>query len=333
MRAWVAHRYGPPEVLRLEELPDPQPGPGQALVRVRAIGLNFADCMARAGVYPNTPKPPFVPGMEVAGEVAALGEGVTEPAVGTAVAAVPIFGGHAEYVVVKASHLRPLPSGLSFVEGASLVVTGLTADHALFTVGRLRPGERVAILAAAGGVGTLAVQMAVRAGAHVLGVASSQAKRELVRQLGAQEVVSYEAYSRALRSGVDVVLDSVAGGLFRPGWHALRPDGRYVLFGLASAVGPRRIRYVKAAVELLRMGVVIPSVLVQSCKTLAGFNLSLVPHLAPHLVHRYQVLCGKVQDGELKPIIGRVFPYAELPSAHAFLQGRGSFGKVVVTVP
>lgn len=333
MRAWVAERYGPPELLRLAELPDPQPGPGQALVRVRAIGLNFADCMARAGVYPNTPKPPFVPGMEVAGEVVALGEGVTEPPVGTAVAAVPIFGGHAEYVVVKASHLRPLPSGLSFVEGASFVVTGLTADHALFTVGRLRAGEKVAILAAAGGVGTVAVQMALQAGAHVLAVASSQAKQELVRKLGAQEVVGYEHYPKAVASGVDVVLDSVAGSLFRPGWRALRPDGRYVLFGLASAVGPRRIRYFKAAVELVRMGVVIPSLLVQSCKTLAGFNLSLVPHLAPHLSQRYQVLCRKVQDGELKPIVGKVFSFSDLPSAHAFLQGRGSFGKVVVTVP
>ncbi len=333
MRAWIAHRYGPPEVLRLAEIPDPQPGPGQALVRVRAIGLNFADCMARAGVYPNTPKPPFVPGMEVAGEVAALGEGVTEPPVGTAVAAVPIFGGHAEYVVVKASHLRPLPSGLSFVEGASFVVTGLTADHALFTVGRVRPGERVAILAAAGGVGTLAVQMAVRAGAHVLGVASSPAKRELVRQLGAQEVVGYETYPQALRGGVDVVLDSVAGRLFRLGWRALRPDGRYVLFGFASAVGPRRIRYLRAAVELVRMGVVLPAALVQSCRTLAGFNLSLVPHLAPHLVQRYQLLCQSLQNGELKPVIGKVFTFSQLPSAHAFLQGRGSFAKVVVTVP
>lgn len=333
MRAWVAHRYGPPEVLRLTELPEPKPGPGQALVRVRAIGLNFADCMARAGVYPNTPRPPFVPGMEVAGEVAALGEGVSEPPVGTPVAAVPIFGGHGEYVVVKASHLRPLPPGLSFVEGASLVVTGLTADHALFTVGRLRPGERVAILAAAGGVGTMAVQMAVGAGAQVLAVASTEAKRELVRQLGAQEVVDYEAYPEAVAAGVDVVLDSVGGRLFRLGWRALRPDGRYVLFGFASAVGRRRIRYLKAAVELLRMGVVFPSAMLQSCRTLSGFNLSLVPHLAPHLAERYQVLCAKVASGELKPVIGRVFPFSELPAAHAFLQGRASFGKVVVTVP
>ncbi|MGC8917617.1 MAG: quinone oxidoreductase family protein [Thermoanaerobaculum sp.] len=332
MRAWVAPRYGPPEVLALADLPDPQPGPGQALVRVRAIGLNFADCMARAGVYPNTPKPPFVPGMEVAGEVVALGEGVSEPPVGTPVAAVPIFGGHAELVVVRASHLRPLPAGLSFVEGASLVVTGLTADHALFTVGRVRAGEKVAILAAAGGVGTVAVQMAVKAGAEVLGVASSEAKRELVRRLGAQEVVSYQDYPKAVAMGVDVVLDSVGGRLFRCGWRALRPDGRYVLYGFASAVGRRRVRYLKAAWELARMGTVLPALLVSSCRTLAGFNLSLVPHLAPHLRERYRLLCEQVTRGDWKPIVGAVFPFAELPQAHALLQGRGSTGKVVVTV-
>jgi NADPH:quinone reductase-like Zn-dependent oxidoreductase len=332
MQAWVAKRYGGPEVLELRTLPDPRPGPGEAVVRVRAIGLNFADCMARAGVYPNTPPAPFVPGMEVAGEVVALGEGVSEPPVGAPVAAVPIFGGHAELVVVKASHLRALPGKLSFVEGASFVVTGLTADHALFTVGRVRAGERVAILAAAGGVGTLAVQMAARAGAQVLAVASTPAKRELARELGAQEAVSYEEYPKAVASGVDLVLDSVGGRFFRPGFRALRPDGRYVLYGFAAAIGERRVRYLKAAWELVRMGVVLPFALVQPCRTLAGFNLSLVPHLAPQLRSRYEVLCQAVEAGQLRIVVGRVFGFDDLPEAHALLQGRGSVGKVVVTV-
>lgn len=319
--------------MELRAVPDPRPGPGEALVRVRAIGLNFADCMARAGVYPNTPKAPFIPGMEVAGEVVALGEGVSDPPVGTPVAAVPIFGGHAELVVVRASHLRALPGGLSFVEGASFVVTGLTADHALFTVGRLRPGERVAILAAAGGVGSLAVQMAAQAGAQVLAVASTAAKRDLALELGAQEAVSYEEYPKAVASGVDLVLDSVGGKLFRVGWKALRPDGRYVLYGFAAAIGARRVRYVRALLELFRMGVVIPFALVQPCRTLAGFNLSLVPHLAPHLRARYEGLSQAVETGKLKVVVGRVFGFSELPQAHALLQGRGSVGKVVVTVP
>lgn len=333
MRAWVARRYGGPQVLTLQDLPNPSPGPGEALVRVRAIGLNFADCMARAGVYPRTPPPPFIPGMEVAGEVVALGPGVEGPAVGTPVSAVPIFGGHAELVVVRASHLRPLPPGVSFEEGAGYAVTGLTADHALFTVGRLRAGERVAILAAAGGVGTMAVQMAVHAGAQVLAVASTPAKRQLAASLGAQECVSYQEYPRAAASGLDVVLDSVGGRWFRPGWRHLRPDGRYLLFGFASAVGRRRVRLLVALGQLLRMGTVVPFALVSSCRTLSGFNLSLLPNLAPHLQQRAEFLLEKLRQKALKVVIGQIFPFDQLPQAHALLQGRASVGKLVVTVP
>ena len=116
-------KYGPPGILRLQELPDPRPGPGEVLVRVRAIGLNFADCAARLGVYPRVPKPPFVPGMEVSGEVAALGDGVDGPPIGTPVAAVPIFGGHAELVVVKAQSLRTMAGSIDFVTAAAVAVT------------------------------------------------------------------------------------------------------------------------------------------------------------------------------------------------------------------
>ncbi|OFV80589.1 MAG: hypothetical protein A2Y78_14465 [Acidobacteria bacterium RBG_13_68_16] len=332
MRAWVAPRYGPPEVLRLTDLPDPVPGPGEALVRVRAIGLNFADCAARLGVYPRVPKPPFVPGMEICGEVVALGDGVSGPPPGTRVAAVPIFGGHAELVRVRARFVRPLPPSVDFVTGASLAVAGLTADHALFTVGRVRAGERVAITAAAGGVGTIAVQMAVNAGARVLAVASTPAKRELALHLGAHEATGYEDYGKALAVGADVVMDAVGGALFRPGWKALRPNGRYVLYGFAAALGAKRVRYLHAVLELLRMGLVFPSTLVQPSRTLAGFNLSLVPHLADELQSRLDRLEGMLADGTLKAVVGAVLPFEELPRAHALLQGRGSTGKVVVTL-
>ena len=330
MRAWVAPRYGPPAVLRLQELPDPKPGPGDALVRVRAIGLNFADCAARLGVYPRVPKPPFVPGMEVSGEVAALGDGVDGPPVGTPVSAVPIFGGHAELVVVKAKFLRPLSGSTDFVTAAAVAVTALTADHALFTVGRLRAGERVAVTAAAGGVGTMAVQMAAAGGARVLAVASTGVKRELARALGAAETSGYERYREALAGGVDVVADAVGGSLFRAGWKALNPDGRYVLYGFAAALGPARVRYIRAAWELLRMGLVAPSAMVQSTKTLAGFNLSLVPHLAGELQSRFARIEEMLASGAVKAVVGAIYPFERLPEAHALLQGRGSTGKVVV---
>ena len=332
MKAWVAGRYGPPEVLRLADLPDPVPGPGEALVRVRAIGLNFADCAARLGVYPRVPKPPFVPGMEISGEVVALGEGASGPPPGTRVAAVPIFGGHAELVRVPARFVHPLPPSVDFVTGASLAVTGLTADHALFTVGRVRSGESVIITAAAGGVGTIAVQMAVNAGAHVVAAASTPAKRELALHLGAHEATGYEDYREALAAGADVVIDAVGGALFRPGWKALRPGGRYVLFGFAAALGAKRVRYLHAALELLRMGLVFPSTLVQPSRTLAGFNLSLVPHLAEELQSRFAHLEDMLGEGTLKAVVGAVLPFEELPRAHALLQGRGSTGKVVITL-
>lgn len=332
MRAWVAARYGPPEVLELREVPDPVPGAGEVLVRVCAIGLNFADCAARMGVYPNVPRPPVIPGMEVAGEVVARGAGDGGPAIGTRVAAVPVFGGHAELVCVPATHVRPLPAGQGDIEGAAVAVTGLTADHALFTVGRLRSGERVAITAAAGGVGTMAIQLAARAGARVLAIASTPAKRELAASLGAAETCSYEAYPAALGTGVDVVLDSVGGRLFRAGWRALRPDGRYVLFGFAAALSPRRVRWLRAGYELARMGLLVPALTVSPCRTLAGFNLSLVPRLAAELQQRFTRLEALLATGDLRPVVGAVFPFAELPRAHALLQGRGSVGKVVVRV-
>ena len=330
MRAWVAPRYGPPGVLELRDVPDPVPARGEVLVRVRAIGLNFADCAARLGVYPRVPRPPFVPGMEASGEVAALGEGTPGPAVGTPVAAVPIFGGHAELVSVPAEFVRALPAGTGFARGAAVAVTGLTADHALFTVGRLRPGERVAITAAAGGVGTMAVQMAVAAGARVLAVASTEAKREIARSLGAHEAVGYEGCREALAGGVDVIVDAVGGALFRPGWKALNRDGRYVLYGFAAALGPGRVRWLHAAWELVRMGLVGPSALVQSTRTLAGFNLSLVPHLAGELHSRFARVEAMLAAGTLAPMIGATFPFERMRDAHALLQGRGSTGKVVV---
>jgi len=332
MRAWVAARYGGPEALELREVADPAPGPGEVLVRVRAIGLNFADCAARLGVYPNVPRPPLVPGMEVAGVVAGVGDAVAGFAPGDRVAAVPIFGGHAELVAVPASHARRLPDSLGFVEGASIAVTTLTADHALHTVGRLRPGERVLVNAAAGGVGSVAVQLAAHHGARVVAVASTQAKRRLAAELGAAETHGYEDYSAACAGGLDVVLDSVGGRLFGPAWRALNPDGRYVLFGFAAAVGPRRVRWGKAALELARMGVVVPSALVSPCRTLAGFNLSLVPHLARELQSRFAAVEAKLAAGVLRVVVGATFPFARLPEAHAHLQGRGSVGKVVVTV-
>lgn len=332
MRAWVVPRYGPPERLRLEEVADPVPGPGRVVVRVRAIGLNFADCMARQGVYPNTPRPPFVPGMEVAGEVAAVGEGVAGLERGLPVAAVPIFGGHAEAVEVPATHVAPLPAGMGWEEGAALAVTGITAEWALHVVGRARRGDRALVTAAAGGVGTMLVQMAREAGVRVLAVASTGRKRRLALELGAEAAAGYEGWTGVADGwgGLDLALDSVGGRVFRRAWRRLAGDGRYVLFGFAAAAGARRVRYPRALLALLAMGAVVPYRTVSACRTLAGFNLSLVPHLAGELASRFARVRAAVRSGALRPVVGSRYRFEELPAAHAALQGRGTVGKVVV---
>ncbi len=334
MKAWVVRRPGPPDALVLEDRGDPSPGPGEVLVRVRAIGLNFADCMARLGVYPNTPRPPFVPGMEVAGEVCGHGAGVRAPALGTPVAAVPIFGGHAELVAVPASHVAPLPPGMSWDEGAAVAVTGLTADWALHVVGRVRSGDRVLVTAAAGGVGTMLLQLAGRAGARVLAVASTPAKRELAASLGAAATADYRGWPAVADAwdGLDLVVDAVGGSIVRRAWRRLGGDGRYVLYGFAAAAGPRRVRWLRAAREWLAMGLIQPMTLVSSCRTLAGFNLSLVPQLAGELHERFERLRAALTAGELRPVIGLRVPFGELPRAHAALQGRATTGKAVVLV-
>ncbi len=328
----MVRRPGGPDALVLEERPDPSPGPGEVLVRVRAIGLNFADCMARLGVYPNTPRPPFVPGMEVAGEVCGHGAGVTEPALGTRVAAVPIFGGHAEQVTVPVSHVTPLPEHLAWDAGAAVAVTGLTADWALNVVGRVRAGERVLVTAAAGGVGTMLVQLARNAGARVLAVASTPAKRELAATLGAAATAGYDDWPLAADAwgGLDLVVDAVGGAIVRRAWRRLAGDGRYVLYGFAAASGPRRVRWLRAAREWLAMGLVHPMTLVSSCRTLAGFNLSLVPQLAAELRRRFAGLEAAMAAGVVKPVIGMRVGFSDLARAHAALQGRSTVGKVVV---
>lgn len=334
MRAWVVGRTGPPNSLRLRTLPDPAAGPGEVVIRVRAIGLNFADCMARLGVYPNTPPVPFVPGMEVAGEVAGVGEGVDRPEPGERVVAVPVFGGHAEKVVVPAERVHGIPDELPWAEAASFAVTGLTADWALNVVGRVRRGERVLLTAAAGGVGSMIVQMAARGGLRVLAVASTRAKRDLACSLGVERASSYEEWTVIADrwGGLDVVLDSVGGRLFRRAWRRLDRDGRYVLYGFAAAAGRRRISWAAAVKAWASMGLVHPTSLVRGCRTLAGFNLSLVPELTDELRRRFAALLREMRSGALRPVVGRRFAFGELPVAHAALQGRETVGKVVVLV-
>ncbi len=334
-RAWFVERYGGPERLVLRERPNPAPGPGEAVVQTAAIGLNFADLFVRAGAYPRTPKPPFVPGMEIAGTVAALGPDVADLSVGQRVAAVPIFGGHAEMVALPAARVFALPEGVDFSEAAAVPVVFLTAWYALEQT-RLRRGERVVVTAAAGGVGTALLQLCALRGARTLALAGSESKLALCRQLGAAAAGTYGQAPRLLdrefNGRADVVIDAIGGRLFRRLWRRLDRDGRYALYGFAAASGARGVAKLKAAGELLAMGAVIPYALVQSCRTLSGFNLSLLASRTDELRTAAGELFGLWKAGSIRPILGLRFDFEHLPDAHRALAGRGTTGKVVVTV-
>ena len=335
MRAWFVDRYGGPERLVLRERPDPAARPGEVLVRTAAIGLNFADLFVRAGVYPRTPKPPFVPGMEISGTIESVGEGVAELRVGQRVVAVPLFGGHAERVAAPASWVFPVPDGLDLVEAAAVPVVFLTAWYALARA-EAGSGERVVVTAAAGGVGSALLQLISLRGARAVALAGSEAKLPLCRELGAADAGTYadagEILMRAFGGKADIVIDAIGGRLFRTLWRRLDRGGRYVLYGFASAAGPRGIARLSAAREFLGMGLLAPYRFVEACRTLVGFNLSLLPAKTGELRRAADALFDLWKSGRIRPILGPRFDFDHLPEAHQALASRSTTGKVLIVV-
>jgi NADPH:quinone reductase-like Zn-dependent oxidoreductase len=335
MRRYLVHRHGGPEVLRLTDAADPEPAAGQVRVATRAIGINFADLVQRAGHYPREPPMPFTPGMEAAGVIDAVGPGAPAELLGRRVMAVPIYGSHAEKFCLPAAYVMDLPDWASFEEGAAFPVMYLTAWYALHELGRARAGERVVVTAAAGGVGTAILQLARHAGLRVMAVIGSPEKSDLVRSLGAEQVASYQdcaAQAALAWKKIDLVIDAVGGTVFRPLWRLLDLSGRYVLYGFAEVGSARGISYLRAARGLLAMGLLRPYSMVTANLTLVGFNLSVVPDQVPLLRASADRLIALWKSGSIRPVLGEQFPFERLPDAHRLLASRRSTGRVVVTV-
>jgi NADPH:quinone reductase-like Zn-dependent oxidoreductase len=259
MRSVWIPRIGPPEVLELRELPDVHAGSGEVRVRVAASGVNFADVMARMGLYPDAPKLPCVVGYEVAGTVDEIGAGVTDVALGDPVIAPTRFHGYADLVVVPARQTAPLPDGMSFVEGAAIPVNYLTAILMLEVLANVRRGDTVLVHGAGGGVGVAAVQLCRIYGAEVIGTASA-AKHEALRTAGVAHCIDYRTQdfvAETLRltggRGVDVVLDPIGGANLRKSYRTLAPLGRLVAYGVSSMAPSTSRRVLTAAWQLLQM--------------------------------------------------------------------------------
>jgi len=332
-RAWFVDHYGGPERLVLRARPDPAPGESDVVVRTAAIGLNFADLFVRAGVYPRTPRVPFVPGMEISGRVDSVGSAVTGLSPGAKVVAVPIFGGHAEKVACPASRVFPLPHGADLVEAAAMPVVFLTAHHAI-SEARVAPGERIVVTAAAGGVGTALLQLLATLGARTLALAGSEEKLDLCRRLGAEEAGTYASarglLDRLFGGRADVVFDAIGGKVFRTLWRRLDRGGRFVLYGFAAAAGGRGANPLRAVRALGAMGLLAPYGFVQSCRTLIGFNLSLLPGKTAELRGAAQEIFQQWSAGKIRPVIGERFDFERLPDAHRALASRKTSGKVVI---
>lgn len=337
MRAAVITRFGPPEVLKFRDLPPPALAAGGIRVNVRAIGLNFADVMARLGVYPSIPKPPFVPGIEFTGEVVEVAPGVRNIRRGDRVMGFSRQGAYAEEVCVPAGFVRRVPPGMSDLEAASFTVTYLSAYHGLRTLGQVAAGETVLVHAAAGGVGTAALQLLTHWGARTIATASTPEKLEVAKAHGADDTLlaGNGRISDKLRGltdgrGVDVVLDSVGGSLFRDSWKSLALMGRYVLFGFASVTGQRRLGRWRLLRELAATPLIFPPTLPSRNVSLMGFNLYFLAERSAYLQVAAAELLRLWRRSVIRPFIGRVFPFEEIVAAHAWMQSRKSTGKIVI---
>ena len=333
---WIT-RAGGPEVLEVRDGPDPVPRAGEVRVRVRAAGLNFADIMARLGLYPDAPKLPAVVGYEVAGVVDALGPGVTTPAVGTRVLAMTRFGGQAELVCAPAVQAVPMPEAMSFEVGAALPVNYLTAYHALFRVAAVRPREKVLVHMAAGGVGLAALQLCRTVeGVETFGTASAS-KHGAVREQGCQHPIDYrtqdyEAEVRRLTGGrgVDVVLDPLGGKDWRKGYRLLRPAGRLVAYGFANLASGEKRDYLRLAQEMVQVPIHTPLGLMNDNRAVAGVNIGHLWGEVEMLSEELSTIVALYQRGAIKPHVDVSFPFARAADAHRHIQSRRNVGKVVL---
>jgi NADPH2:quinone reductase len=320
MRAIRVHKTGGPEVMVLEDLPEREPGPGEALVRVEAAGVNFIDVYHRTGAYAR--EVPFGLGDEGAGVVERVGDGVTSVKPGDRVAWANAPGSYATHVVARAGALVPVPAGVDARSAAAAMLQGMTAHYLACTIFPLKPGDACLVHAAAGGVGLLLVQMAKRRGARVFATTSTDDKARLVRETGADEVVLYtrESFDEVVRArnggrGVDVVYDSVGATTFDRSLLSLRPRGMMVLFGQSSGrVPPLDLQTLNARGSLF---VTRPK---------------LVDYVASRaeLVERAEGVLGAVARGELKLRVHAEYPLERAADAHRDLESRTTMGKLLI---
>ncbi|HEY2743025.1 MAG TPA: medium chain dehydrogenase/reductase family protein [Polyangia bacterium] len=335
MRQVVITKAGPPSVLQVQESADPEAATGQVRVRVKAAGINFADLMARLGLYPDAPKLPCVVGCEVSGVVDQVGPSTVGFSVGDRVFGMPHFGGYSDTVVMPAAQVFRMPDKMSFEEAAALPVVYLTAHHMLLYTGALRPGMKVLLHSAAGGVGLAAIDLLQVHGCEIIGTASP-GKHAFLRERGVQHCVDSSgdvtAAVRALGFGgkLDVVCNAVGGKSWKDDYALLGPCGRLIIFG-SSTVAPGARRSLFAILKFLFSypwwG---PLGLMNENKTVTGVNMGHLFDRLDILRPQFESLVRMYEAGQIHPFVDKTFAFSDAPAAHQYLHDRKARGKLLL---
>lgn len=339
-QVWIT-KAGPPEVIEVREAPDPAPRAGEVRIRVEAAGINFADVLARQGIYPDAPKLPSVVGYEVAGAIDALGEGVDDFEIGTPVLALTRFGGHSSMVCVSRRQMFVRPEGMTAEVGAAMPVTYLTAFQAMIVMGGIRHAEElgrpvsVLVHAAAGGVGCSAVDLGRYYGARMLGTASP-GKHAFARERGYDALIDYtqsnwteEVLSLTDGKGVDIVLDPIGGRNWTQSLKVLRPGGRLVVYGITEASGKGKLGLLRTALNV-PWGGLTPFTLMNRNRGILGVNMGRLWKEGEDLARWMNRLLELYREGYVRPYVGRTFPFEQAGEAHAYIESRQSVGKVLL---
>jgi len=328
IRALLSHGPGGPETLRLDELPDPTPGPGELLVRVRACAINYPDVLIIEDKYQLKPPRPFAPGSEIAGEVIAAGEGVSGWSPGDRLIAATGFGGLVEKIAIPASRAIPLPADRSFEEGSALLLTYATAIHALVDRGRLQAGQTLLVLGAAGGVGIAAVEIGKALGARVIAAVSSEEKAKAALDAGADATIIYpageldpKALSQSFKDGVGpegahVILDPVGGAYSEAALRSIAWEGRFLVVGFPAGIARLPLNLT----------------LLKSCDVCGVFWGAFVAHDPDRNAAHVAQLFRWWAEGKIAPKISATFPLERGGDAIAALRDRKAIGKLVVTI-
>ncbi|MDP1829942.1 MAG: medium chain dehydrogenase/reductase family protein [Archangium sp.] len=337
MRALVNIKAGGPEVLQVQQRPDPMPQPGQVLVRVKRAGLNFADISARVGLYPDAPKFPMVMGYEVSGVIEALGNGVTSFSKGDRVVSMCRFGGQAELVAIPEAQVRKIREGLSFDEAAALPVNALTAFHMLRWVAPIQPGMTVLIHMAAGGVGLLAIQLCKAVSNITIIGTSSAAKHDFLKTQGVHHCIDYRTkdYAQEVMEltkgrGVDRVLDALGGPDWEKGYNLLKPGGHLHCFGWANMVDGKTRSLFTVVSQFLKLKKYSPMELMDKNRGVSGTNMGHLWGEVELMAHHLDKVLELNAGGKLTAHVDRVFPLDKAGEAHQYVQDRKNVGKVLL---